>query len=127
MQLACDTPLLVVGVHFFDQMRELLLQKRPLDLPRGSNRFALDLGIELTIENAERFDLLDLAERSVRSLDLVCKQSIDRRVGGERTIGGVGDAIGARPFRYGADVELDQWRLILAALVHRSRLADCGT
>src|ERR1700688_4522226 len=58
MQLASDPPLLVVGVHFVDQMRELPLQQRALDLARGRHRLAFDLRIKLAIENAERFHLL---------------------------------------------------------------------
>ena len=60
-------------VHFFDQMGELLMQERALDLARGRNRFALDFGIELAIENAERFHLLNPAEPAIRPLDLAGK------------------------------------------------------
>src|SRR6516165_5268689 len=57
VQLACDATLLVARVHFFDQMRELLLQQRTLDLTRGRDRFALDLRIKFAIEYAKRFHL----------------------------------------------------------------------
>src|SRR5262249_4459285 len=72
------------------------------------------------------FNLLDSAERGIRPLDLPCEQPIDGSVGGERTIGRIGDAVGARPFRDGADVDLDQRGEVLTALTHDARLADVG-
>ena len=87
---------------------------------------ALDFGIELAVENAERLHLLDAAERGVGLLDLARQQAIDLGMGGERAVGRIGDAVGARPFRNGADVDLDQRGEILAALADDARLADIG-
>jgi hypothetical protein len=54
-QLARDALFFVVGIHLVDQVGELPLQQRALDLARRRHGLAFDLGIELAVENAERF------------------------------------------------------------------------
>ena len=51
-----------------DQMAEMLLQQRTLDLAGGGDRLALEFGVEFAVENAERLDLLDPTELFVGAL-----------------------------------------------------------
>src|SRR5690606_20749290 len=105
-------------------MGEALLQLRALHLPGRRDRLALDLGIELPVQDAKRLHLLDAPELRVVLLEFAADELDDRRVGGERGVARVEDVVGPRPLGDGAYVDLDERREVASSIADDGDLAD---
>src|SRR5690242_12211148 len=119
-----DELLLVSIVHGLDEVFKTLVHLLALHLARRRDRLAFLFGVERLGQVAERLDICDTRELRVRALHLPLEELFHPRMTREAGESAVGNVLGARPLRYGVELDLDERGEVFARVAEHGHLGD---